>query len=101
MTLVPFLCGGISKGKTFVGFRFKFASIMLVDVDKGSASEYFWWQSGHYLGIWINSDEFLERCLKLKSFGRHSVDKIGGSKDCFAPKMFGNIHGEHNGSSNF
>ena len=53
------------------------------------------------MGFLIDLEQFLERCLKLKSSIRHFVDKVGGSKNYFALKMFGNIHGQHNGSSNF
>ena len=34
IALLPFLSGGISKEKIFVGFRVKFAHIVLMDVDK-------------------------------------------------------------------
>ena len=81
ITPLPFLCGGISKEKTFVGFRVKFAPIVLMDMDKGSAFKYFLWQGGHYTGIWIDLKEFLERCLKLESSRRYFIDKVGGSKD--------------------
>ena len=34
IALVPFLSGGISNEKTFVGSRVKFAPIVLMDMDK-------------------------------------------------------------------
>ena len=100
VTFISLFIGRIPKKRTFDGFGIQFAAVLLMDMDKCRAPEYFRIQRGDYFGVWKHLNEGLARGLEFKDSRRHSINEICRCKDCLSPEVFWNMRSEHQGPSN-